>query len=269
VLSAFEDPIREARELIAALLDVPRHWPLFHENRWVDADVWQRAHAAADRRLRGAPLAYAVRRANFRSVTLDVDERVLIPRPETEQLIDLVLERAVGGTVVDVGTGSGAIAISLALEGKFERVLATDVSRDALEVARANAKRYDTNIELRLGSLLSCLPAGSRVINAVVSNPPYISLDEAIDLPPSVRNWEPAVALFSGREGLLLTSRLARQAGTRLADGGLLALEVDSRRASLVAELLASDTRYENVTLKLDYSGRERFVLATRRRTND
>jgi release factor glutamine methyltransferase len=267
-LSGFEDPVREARELIAALLDVPRHWPLFHENRWVDANVWQRAHAAAQRRVRGAPLAYAVRRANFRSLTLDVDERVLIPRPETERLVDLVLERCAGGTIVDVGTGTGAIAISLALEGKFDRVIATDVSRDALDVARANAARYDATIELRLSSLLAGVPP-ERDLDVVVSNPPYISLAEAGGLPASVRDWEPAVALFSGPDGLHHTARLVRQAGTRLATGGLLALEVDSRRASLVAELLASDSRYENVTMMLDYSGRERFVLATRRRTND
>ena len=267
-LGGFDDPIREARELVAALLDVPRHWPLFHENRWVDADVWQRAQAAAARRADGAPLAYAVRRANFRSLTLDVDERVLIPRPETEQLVDLVLERRVGGTIVDVGTGSGAIAISLAIEGKFDRVIATDVSRDALDVARANVSRYDANVELRLASLLAGVPA-RRDLDAVVSNPPYISLAETAALPASVRDWEPAIALYSGPDGLHHTARLVRQAAKWLANGGLLALEVDSRRASLAAELLASDSRYENVTMELDYSGRERFVLATRRRTHD
>lgn len=267
-LDMFEDPQREARELLAAALDVPRYWPALYENRWVEADVWQRVVASATRRARGAPLPYAVRRANFRGLTLEVDERVLIPRPETEQLVDLVLARCPGGVVADVGTGSGAIALALAGAGHFDRVIATDVSADALDVARANAARYAVNVEFFLGSLLGCLPSADRGMTAIVSNPPYISLDEGKALPPSVRDWEPAIALFSNRDGLALTAQLVRQAGERLAHGGLLALEVDSRRASLVAEIVATDSRYDNVSVTLDYAGRERFVLATRRSTN-
>ena len=271
-LSDCENPAREARELVAALLDVPRHWPLLHENRWVEDDVWQRAMSAAARRIAGAPLAYAVRRANFRALTLEVDERVLIPRPETEQLVELVLKTAApGGIAVDVGTGSGAIAIALATEGKFDRVIATDISRDALDVARGNAARCEASVELVHASLLTGLMAASELrghVAAVVSNPPYISIDEAGDLPASVRDWEPAVALFSGRAGMALTAQLVRQAGAMLAPGGLLALEVDARRASLAAELVATDSRYEGVRVILDLSGRERFVLANRRSEN-
>src|SRR5688572_9074043 len=124
--------------MVAAVLDVPRHWPILHENRWLDATVWRHARAAAAKRAAGAPLAYAVGRANFRLLTLEVDERVLIPRPETELLVDLVLQRQRTGIVVDVGTGSGAIAIALATEGNYDRVIATDISRDALDVAAAN-----------------------------------------------------------------------------------------------------------------------------------
>src|SRR5262245_38488293 len=102
-LDGFDDPRREARELMAALLDVPRHWPLLKENKWVELDVWTRACAAADKRASGAPRAYAAGRANFRFLTLEVDERVLIPRPETEVLIDLVLSQCgSGGVVADV-----------------------------------------------------------------------------------------------------------------------------------------------------------------------
>ena len=107
--------------------------------------------------------------------------------------------------------------------------------------------------------------AGVPAIDAVVSNLPYISFAEAQGLPRSVRDWEPAVALFSGDDGLALTARLVRQAADRLAAGGLLALEVDSRRASLAAELVGADQRYANVEVQLDLAGRERFVLATRR----
>ena len=264
-----DDPTREARDLVAALLDVPRHWPVLHEDRWVEAAMWRRACAAADKRAAGAPLAYAVGRANFRGLTLEVDERVLIPRPETELLVGIVLERCrPGGVAVDVGTGSGAIAIALATEGKFDRVVATDISTDALQVATENARRRGaSNIEFAQGNLLQTsdvrpLASGARV---VVSNPPYISYEEIRELPASVRDWEPMIALLSGEGGLATTATLVRQAAALLEPGGLLALEVDARRVSLITELVSSEVRYEGVTVLLDLAGRERFVLATRR----
>jgi release factor glutamine methyltransferase len=272
--SEWADPKREARELLAALLDKPKHWSRIHAEERAGEDLWRRACAAADKRAAGAPLAYAVGRANFRDLTLEVDERVLIPRPETELLVDLVLERcAPGGTAVDVGTGSGAIAIALATEGKFDRVIATDISRDALDVAQKNAHRYSTNIELVHGSLLATSDitrpqAGTRQtsdVRAVVSNPPYVSFGEIRELPASVRDWEPMIALLSGRDGLAITAQLVRQSAVRLQPGGLLALEVDARRVSLITELVSSEVRYEGVTVLLDLAGRERFVLATRR----
>lgn len=266
-LTRFTDPRGEAVEVVAAAFDVPKHWPVLHANKWVDGAQWAKVIRAAGRRARGAPLPYAVGQANFRQLTLHVDERVLIPRPETERLVDLVLSRcAPGGVAVDVGTGSGAIAIALATEGKFERVIATDISVDALEVARANAARYATDINFIQGSLLETADVKRQTsdLRVVVSNPPYISFSDIQSLPASVRDWEPAVALFSGRDGMAITARLVRQAAARLAAGGLLALEVDARRASLVAELASSDPRYDDVRVELDLAGRERFVLATR-----
>ena len=258
-----ENPQAESRELIAALFDEPKHWPLVKANKWVESAHWQLALGAAEMRARGAPLAYAVGRANFRNLTLAVDERVLIPRPETELLVDLVLSRRSTGVVLDVGTGSGAIAIALATEGKYARVVASDISADALDVARANALACGAEIEFRRASLAS--GAGRGEFGVIVSNPPYIALGEASQLPASVRDWEPSVALFSGHDGMAATARLVRQAGARLVPGGMLALEVDSRRASLVAELVASDGRYEDIAVELDLTGRERFVLANRR----
>jgi release factor glutamine methyltransferase len=261
---------REARELLAALHDMPRHWPVVESSRRVTDDEWARAIRAARRRAEGAPLQYAVGQASFRHLTLDVDERVLIPRPETEQLVDVVLDALSderGGIVVDVGTGSGAIALSLASEGRVERVIGTDVSLDALAVARANVVRcanvLRAPVQLRAGSLLG--PVHERPLRAVVSNPPYISWDERDALPTSVRDWEPAVALFSGTDGMAITSRLVRDAGAALGAGGLLAFEVDARRASVAAELVATDGAYEQVQVVLDLTGRERFVVARRR----
>jgi release factor glutamine methyltransferase len=265
--------LAESREIVAALYDVPRFWAAANAHVPVEAEMWPRARAAAVKRARGAPLAYAVGRASFRHLTLDVDERVLIPRPETELLVDLVLERAVDNPrlAVDVGTGSGAIALALASEGPFAEVLATDVSRDALAVAEGNARVLQARGALRAqfslaqGSLLAPLQARKQRADVIVSNPPYVAFDEARELPSDVRDWEPPVALFSGAQGLDVSARLVRDAGDALVGGGLLALEVDARRASLVAELVAGDTRYRDVGVHLDLAGRERFVLAVRR----
>jgi release factor glutamine methyltransferase len=267
---AAADALREARELLAALHDMPRHWPISEHALSVTAHEWALGLRAAERRASGAPLQYAAGRASFRHLTLDVDERVLIPRPETEQLVDLVLDALrgrEGGTVVDVGTGSGAIALALASEGTFTRVIGTDVSLDALAVAQANAKRcaavLRAPVEWRAGSLLG--PVFERSLRAVVSNPPYIAWDERDALPASVRDWEPAVALFSASDGMAVTARLVREAAGALGARGLLALEVDARRASLAAELVATEGAYEDVRVELDLTGRERFVVARRR----
>ena len=265
--------LQEAREIVAALYDVPRFWAAANAHVTVEAEMWPRARAAAAKRARGAPLAYAVGRASFRHLTLDVDERVLIHRPETELLVDLVLERTTSAhrRAIDVGTGSGAIALALATEGSFAEVLATDLSLDALAVAEGNARMLQARGALRAklslaqGSLLAPLQARRQQADVIVSNPPYIAFDEARELPSDVRDWEPPVALFSGSQGLDVSTRLVREAVDALTSGGLLALEVDARRASLVAELVARDARYRDVGVHLDLTGRERFVLAYRR----
>ena len=259
----------EARDIVAAILDVPRFWPSANKEALVDATAVEEARQAAAARGRGAPFAYAVGRAAFRHLTLAVDDRVLIPRQETEVLVDLVLqaEDRGRGTLVDVGTGSGAIALALATEGDFDRVIATDVSRGALDVAERNAAfvrdELRVPVEFLHGSLLAPL-AGLRV-RVLVSNPPYIAFSELEELPASVRDWEPPLALLSGDEGLATTRMIVRDAPSVLERGGLLALEVDTRRASLVAESLASNGSYQDVAVHLDLTGRERFVLARRR----
>jgi release factor glutamine methyltransferase len=264
------DPILEARELVAALHDAPHFWPVANASRPAGPAVITRARDAARRRAAGAPFAYAVGRAAFRSLFLDVDERVLIPRPETEQLVELVLghpSSRSGGVAIDVGTGSGAIAIALATEAGLSRVIGIDVSLDALDVARANGAAYARTarapIEFVHGSLLA--PVAGVQADVVVSNPPYIASREASELPASVRDWEPSVALYSGAEGMAATARLVREAVDVLGSGGLLAMEVDSRRASLAAELVARERCFGDVRIELDLTGRERFVIATKR----
>lgn len=251
-----------ARDLVAAVLDRPRSWPTVHAAEPVSPEMVDRAREAARKRSAGAPLAYAVGRATFRHLTLQVDERVLIPRPETEVLVDLVLAECRTGLVVDLGTGSGAIALSLATEGAFSRVLGTDISADALTVARGNASAVGASVtvEWRHGSWFA--PVQGIRAQAVVSNPPYISYDEARGLESSVRDWEPPIALLAAENGMAAIRTIVRGAPKILDAGGLLALEVDARRASIAAELLLSDGRYADVRVRLDLAGRERFVLA-------
>ena len=152
---------RRAHDLVSALLDVPRFWPALHGGDPVDRRTVARAAVGVERLARGAPFAYAVGRAAFRHLTLDVDERVLIPRPETELIVDEVLQRVTrsGGIAIDIGTGSGAIALALASEGAFSRVVATDISLDALAVAQRNASLSASvlrcSVEFRHGSLLA------------------------------------------------------------------------------------------------------------------
>lgn len=264
--AGIESPGEEARALLASLLDVRRSWPMHHADEVLDPDVVDALLRAADKRARGAPIQYATGRAAFRHLTLAVDERVLIPRPETEVLVDLALERCEGGTAADIGTGSGCIALSLASEGKFARVIATDVSADAVSVARANADRVRgvlrAPVEFRVGSLLAPI-AGERV-TMVVSNPPYIATAEALALPALVRDWEPAIALYSANDGMAHITALGREAAAVLVAGGWLLLEVDARRAELAAETVRAGGWYDEVALHRDLTGRDRFVVARR-----
>ncbi len=265
------DAAREARLLLAGVLRLSPgelalrfaqvgHVPL-------DAQTQQRVQHVLERRLRGEPLAYCVGHAPFRDLVLAVDDRVLIPRPETEIVVEeaLRLSRALpGGVGVDIGTGSGAIALSLATEGCFARVIATDVSLDALAVARTNAASLDVSracasLEFRQGTDLRPL-RGERA-RVIVANPPYIAYEEAAALPASVRDWEPAVALYAPDHGMARYHVLLAGAGQVLESGGWLVCELDARRARETATR-AVQLGYMQVQLVHDLSGRERVLLA-------
>lgn len=260
------DAADEARDLVATVAGEGRFWPRLHASECIAHHVAQRASDAASRRAAGMPFSYAVGRAAFRHLTLFVNEHVLIPRQETEVLVDLVLARRRTGVCADIGTGSGAIALALSAEGEYERIVATDVSLGALQVARRNAEllrpKLRATVTFRSGDLLAPL-AGER-FDVVVSNPPYIAYDESDELPASVRDWEPSHALFSGDSGLDASRRIIGDAAGILSAGGSLALEVDCRRALQVAELVASNGTFSRIEVCQDLAGRDRFVVATR-----
>lgn len=261
-LAGIPDAAAEARDIVAVAAGENRFWPRLYADAVLSTDTARRANAAARRRASGMPFAYAVGRAAFRHLTLHVDDSVLIPRQETEVLVDLVLDRRTSGVVADVGTGSGAIALALASEGRFERVIATDVASDAVAVARRNAEAMRLTIDFRTGDLLA--PVSGERLDVLVSNPPYVAYDEANELPAAVRDWEPPHALFSDEHGLNVTRRIIAGAPTLLSTGGLLACEVDSRRAGQVAGIAASSGSFSTVEVVQDLQGRDRFVLAVR-----
>jgi release factor glutamine methyltransferase len=221
--------------------------------------------AAAARRARGEPLPYVTGRAGFRRLDLRVDRRALIPRPETEGLVELVLERAPGGRVADIGTGTGALALSLAQEGRYGQVVAVELAADALALAAENRSATGLAVALVRGDLCQPLAAGS--LDALVSNPPYLSLGEYAGLDPSVRDWEPAAALASGPDGMQATARLLDEGRRVLRPGGWIAIEVDCTRAGDCARRAAA-LGWDAVAIHADLYGRERYLLAQRSATS-
>jgi release factor glutamine methyltransferase len=211
------------------------------------------------RRERREPLAYVLGEWGFRRLTLEVDARVLVPRPETEIVVERCLARIAGISeprVLDVGTGSGAIALAIADEAPGAKVTAMDASRDALEVARQNVSRTGLAVDLVHGDLFDGLPEGPW--DLVVSNPPYVRPDEIETLEAELRDWEPRAALVG--EGA--TEAVAHAATQVLRPGGALVLETAEGQATHVAGLLRG-LRYAEVRGTRDLSGRDRVVEGT------
>jgi release factor glutamine methyltransferase len=260
----------EAELLLAHTLGISRLDVYLQHDRPVDGAELERFRSLVRRRLRHEPLQYILGRTRFRQVELLVDRRVLIPRPETEVLVGEVLAwvKSRPGSelrALDLGTGSGAIALSLAGEGALH-VVATDISADALDLARSNAERLDLQgrVEFRLGSLWQ--PIGSdEQFDIIASNPPYVGESERDSLAPEVREWEPAVALFSEADGLGVLRQIVAQAASYLRPGGLLALEIGASQAAQTTELIGADERYCSTRVLRDLAGRERVLLAETR----
>jgi release factor glutamine methyltransferase len=218
------------------------------------------------RREQGEPLQYVVGRWGFRRLDLFVDRRVLIPRPETEVVVEEALAEArrLGATTaVDLGTGSGAIALSLAVEEVTLRVWATEASPDAVDVARANTAglgRPGGRVTIVEGSWFEPLPGELRgALDLVVSNPPYIAAGE--ELPAEVADWEPAGALVAGPTGLEAIEQIAAEAPEWLTRPGTLVLEIAPHQAD-AAVGLAGSAGFTDVEVRPDLAGRDRVLVA-------
>ena len=223
------------------------------------------------RRAAREPLQYLLGSAPFRNLELAVDPRVAIPRPETEYLLEVLALVAghdrVFESALDVGTGSGAIAIALAAEGLARSVTATDISADALEVARSNARACGRpGIDFRRGSLLD--PVGDLTFDLVLSNPPYLSETEWRGAEPEVREWEPRAAMVAGQGGMALIAALVAGVAAVLHPEGWFGLEVGSAQGKTVAGLISDTGRFRSIEVHEDLTGRQRYVFA-RRLTHD
>lgn len=256
------DPRREALALMGWLFGQSPAEVLLSRRRPAAAAAAAALDSAVCRRVAGDPVAYVTGSTGFRYLTLRCDRRALIPRPETELLVDLVLRRVSTGVAADIGTGTGCIALSLAREGRFDTVLAVDSSAGAVALAGENAEATATSIALVRGDLATALAPAS--IDALVANPPYLTTSEYQRLDPGVRLWEPRLALESGADGLDATRSLLGQAAQVLRPGGWLGLEVDSARAATVARL-AHGAGLAAVAIERDLFERERFIMAQRR----
>ncbi|WP_420616892.1 peptide chain release factor N(5)-glutamine methyltransferase [Candidatus Palauibacter sp.] len=265
-LAGLEAPRIEAERLVAAALALSVSELGVSGGERVDPAGAASVARAVSRRLEGQPLQHIEGTVDFRRVRLVSDGRALIPRPETEQLLDLVAEwrRDRSGPVeaLDIGVGSGAIAIALLDEGIADRVVGLDVSKDALDLARENVRRADVaNLELRACSpdIWSALASGE-TFDLIISNPPYVTTSEWTDLDPVVRDREPRVALDGGEDGLEVIRTVVAGAPVRLREGGALFLEIGMSQGSAVLRLLKAEALLSDGRIGTDLAGRPRFA---------
>lgn len=228
-----------------------------------------RGEAAVARRLKREPLQYILGSAPFMNLELEVDPAVLIPRPETELLVEfLVKTLPAGGRLLDVGTGSGAIALAAVSERSDLAATALELSSAALAVARRNAAKYrlEDRVDFRRSDLLEAL-APDESFDFIAANLPYVAADEYETLQPEVRDFEPVSALVADEDGLSLIRRLIPAAARHLPPGGILALEIGCRQGERVTRALAASRAYREIRVMKDYHDFDRFVIAERRGT--
>ena len=255
-----ERPRLDAERLVCHVLGEDRVALYMHLERPLSAGDAERVDELVARRARREPLQYVLGEWGFRRLVLAVDRRALIPRPETEIVVERCLALLAGvasPSVLDVGTGSGAIALAIADELPAARVIGIDVSADALALAEENRRRTGLTLELRLHDLFRGLPDSGW--DLIVSNPPYVEPKELAGLAPEVLDWEPEIALVARGQ----TEALVRDAARVLAPGGVLVLETHGHGAGAVAALLEAEG-YRDVTVTEDLAGRERVVEGRR-----
>lgn len=276
----------EAERMLSHVLGLSRTELLLQSDVGIDPDEAGRIAAISRRRLSGVPLQHIEGSVAFRELELVCDARALVPRPETEQLVQRVVDWTRRGdssagvrrvrrqdvaagppidVALDIGTGSGAIALSLAHEGIARRVVAIDVSEDALAQARCNATRVglEDQVEFRRVESSPWDAVGSgETFDLIVSNPPYVTDAELRALPAEVFEHDPREALAGGPDGLAVIRLIAAEAHSHVRPGGALLLEIGEGQGERVRQLLEDTAAWKTVLVTRDLAGRERFVVA-------
>jgi release factor glutamine methyltransferase len=253
---------RDAETLLLHLIQRDRAFLIAHADEILSAEGVVLYYALIERRLAGEPIQYITGETEFYGLPFRVDHSVLIPRPETEHLVEKALSLAANfphPRIADIGTGSGAIAVALAHKLPGAQVTAIDLSPQALAVARVNAKQNTVDKRIRFieGSLLE--PVAQETFDLIVSNPPYVPEADRASLSVEVRDHEPQLALFAGSDGLAIYRQLIPQAAAALAKDGFLALEVGYGQHSAVADLLTA-SGFTHVDFSPDLQGIQRVV---------
>lgn len=260
-------PRLDAELLLAHALGADRIRLVLDSERELAADELGRYRALIQRRRSGEPIAYILGRREFYGLSFVVDRRALVPRPDTEPLVEVALERTRGrsmhGRALDLCTGSGCVAVSFAKQRPTWRVTATDVSSDTAALAWENARRLGVvfTLDVLVGDLFA--PVASRRFELVTANPPYIASADIAGLDADVRDFEPRLALDGGADGLDLVRTIVARAPEHLAPGGVLAVEIGHDQGRRVLELFER-AGFRDVALRRDYGARDRVVSGVR-----
>jgi release factor glutamine methyltransferase len=267
-LAGIDRPRTNAELLLGAVLNKSKVDLYLDKDRILTSDEIEKFNQYMEERISGRPVQYIIGMVEFFGLEFKVDQRVLIPRPETEALVEVVIEKLANNEnpkIIDLGTGSGAIAISLARNLKRSFIYAIDLSKDALVMAKENAIRnkVENKIEFFCGDLFEPLKnknLGGQ-IDCVVSNPPYVTKDEFERLPKEIKDYEPIVALKTDEEGTSFHGKIIENSLDFLNKSGILALEVGLGQANKVADLIRNRKDFDNAEIKKDLGGIERIVV--------
>ncbi|MBI5199329.1 MAG: peptide chain release factor N(5)-glutamine methyltransferase [Nitrospirae bacterium] len=270
------DPYIEAEYLLAHVLGCQRKDLLVYPERILAPDEMGRFKDYIERRVRREPSQYIIGEVEFRGRLFKVNRDVLIPRPETELLVEEAVKsvkakdvsgNGEGVTIVDLCTGSGCIAISIARELPYCRVYAVDISEGAISVARENAERHgvDDRVIFLSGDLFDAIePLGlESEIDLIISNPPYVSTKEMEGLQPEIKEYEPLQALYGGEDGLDFYRRIIHEAPFYLTHGGLLIMEIGYGQGERIKGLFEQEGVFEEIEVKKDFAGIERVIKTT------
>jgi release factor glutamine methyltransferase len=265
----FATPRLDAEVLLSHCIKLDRLHLYAYPDKILSKKTLHRFQGLVTRRRRGEPVAYIIGQKEFWSLPFDVNGQVLIPRPETEILVEAILKTYSPRDcnplmILEIGTGSGAISVALASELKNAQIVATDVSREALSVALENARENDVHhqISFRWGSLFDPV---SEKFDIIVSNPPYISEEVLESLSPGVREFEPKLALLAGKDGTAFHREIIMQGAFYLKEKGMLFIEMGADQKNRVIEIFKESTLFDDVTFIRDYAGAERAFTARKK----